>query len=193
MNHKFLTGFESNCVEYWAPITDQAVNGVKPGYWISTCGRIWSEKSHKFLSYYNDKDGYYVTTLPGREVQSIYRRIHRIEMLTFAYFDGCEQFEVNHKDGIKHNLHISNLEWATIVENKRHACETGLRENTYGDNSNLATLTEEQVRHICYLYSNGMSVPEIYTTIGGICSKTHIYRLISGKCRTKVAKELGLI
>lgn len=34
---------------------------------------------------------------------------------------------VNHMDGVRHNNHVSNLEWVTISENVKHAYDTGLR------------------------------------------------------------------
>lgn len=54
--------------------------------------------------------------------------------------------QVNHIDGNKFNNHVSNLEWVTDAENKRHAVDIGLRKS--GQDHYKAKLTAEQVEFI---------------------------------------------
>lgn len=59
-------------------------------------------------------------------------RIHRVLGSTFVPKTGSTemfpyfQLEVNHKNGIKHDNDISNLEWMTSKENTQHAIKNGL-------------------------------------------------------------------
>ena len=48
-------------------------------------------------------------------------QLHRVILITFNYIPGCENLQVNHIDGNKHNNNINNLEWVTCKENIRHA------------------------------------------------------------------------
>ncbi len=51
--------------------------------------------------------------------------IHRL--VSFAFIPNPhDKPHVNHKDGVKSNNHVSNLEWVTRSENEIHARDTGL-------------------------------------------------------------------
>ena len=52
--------------------------------------------------------------------------IHRLLAFTWLRRTRPEMWMVNHKDGIKSNFKLSNLEWVTPQENNRHAVKTGL-------------------------------------------------------------------
>ena len=47
-------------------------------------------------------------------------------MKVFGYFPGCEDFDVNHKDGDHANFRLSNLEFLTPYDNVKRVIENGL-------------------------------------------------------------------
>jgi len=63
--------------------------------------------------------------------------------------------ECNHKDGNKLNNHISNLEYLTIPNHKKHAMDNNMI--AYGERSGLAKLTENDVFSIFSLKERGMT------------------------------------
>lgn len=77
-----------------------------------------------FLSQRPDRDGYMRVTVSKR---GKYRGFGVHRLVALAWLPNPENKEtVNHLDGNKSNNHVDNLEWATHVEQKIHALETGL-------------------------------------------------------------------
>ncbi len=75
-------------------------------------GEAWKRCSPK-----PNTEGYCTTRLkPNAKTVSIHR------MVAFAFLDkGSDKTEVNHKNGIKSDNRIENLEWVTRSENIKHA------------------------------------------------------------------------
>jgi hypothetical protein len=72
-----------------------------------------------------DADGYYPCYINGETF-----KIHRI--IAYAFIpndDVINKDVVNHKDGIKTNNALDNLEWVTTAQNNQHAYDTGLNKN----------------------------------------------------------------
>lgn len=106
--------------------------------------------------------------------------VHRMVLETFDR--PPESYEYcNHKDGNKHNNHISNLEWTTRLGNARHAVEV-LDSYRKGETHGRAKLTEREARFICWLkgtYGDLIHPGDIASFFG--MSKTTIVNLWKGR------------
>lgn len=109
--------------EHWVP-----VYGYEGRYMISDQARIYSLRTRQIMKPYVNDNGYLVIRLTAKDGTTKIKRVHRLLMLSFVGPDP-EKPVVNHKDGVKLNLDLDNLEWATSLENNIHAFNMGLRTN----------------------------------------------------------------
>ncbi len=86
-----------------------------PDYLVYEDGRIYSNKSNKFLKYNITRNGYPTVEL-FNECGSSRILVHRIVALTFVPNPNCLP-QVNHKDENKLNPSAGNLEWCTAKYN----------------------------------------------------------------------------
>lgn len=75
--------------------------------------KVRYSNGYKRVALYNDDGVKHIT-------------VHRIVALNFIPKHTSGYLEVNHKDGVKTNNHVDNLEWVTKKQNMRHAVNTGL-------------------------------------------------------------------
>ena len=88
--------------------------------------------------------------------------------------------DVNHKNGIRDDNRVENLEWATGKEQQLHAVKMGLRDKTLGSNNNFSKLNDKQVLEIRELYSTGNLFQREIAEIYGIAEE-HCHRIINKK------------
>ena len=112
--------------ERWRPIEVWLTIQEAPRYAVSSLGRVKNKKTGRILRPAVDSHGYLHIGLfvDGKQWQ-IDRRVNRLVCMAF-HNEGDFNLEVNHIDGDKFNNAIWNLEWATHLENMRHAILNGL-------------------------------------------------------------------
>lgn len=117
-------------MEEWKPVF-----GYEWLYEVSNLGRIKSLSRFRnaWTWWYIKKENiistrlslwYTVVDLTRNKIKKTVT-IHRIIMLSFIWVDK-EKNNVNHKNGIKNDNRLENLEWCTNKENSQHAWDTWL-------------------------------------------------------------------
>jgi hypothetical protein len=136
------------------------IEGYEGYYQVSNLGRVRSLDRivpHKIYKFMNAKGkilcpgkvgvGYYTVALCNNsKPKSMF--IHRLVAEAFIS-KTSKTNDVNHKNGIKTDNRLENLEWCTRSENTLHAFTIGLKSHV-GELHNLSKLTEEQAKEIKY-------------------------------------------
>lgn len=106
-------------------------------YEITKCGRIRKKSNLREFIFTYDKDGYMKTAL-RKDGKRSYFRVHRLVALNFI--DNPDNLPlVNHKNGIKDDNRLDNLEWSTHKDNVVHGFEVlGRVGNNGGMNKKVA-------------------------------------------------------
>jgi len=102
------------------------IQGYEGQYAVTKDGKVWSHHSQKFLSIWTERKGYKRVGL--RDSTNNCKRtcflVHRL--VASAYLPNPEQKkEVNHKNSIRDDNRVENLEWSTRSENNAHAWKHG--------------------------------------------------------------------
>ena len=107
-------------------------------YGVTNYGRVWTypkaltgalaytkkNKKGKWLNPTDNGTGYKIVSLTVNKKRKN-QYVHRL--VATAFIENTKgKKEVNHIDGNKSNNNVSNLEWVTSKENKKHARENGL-------------------------------------------------------------------
>ena len=123
-----------------------------PNYFVNKQGEVFSTKYNKVnkLKPGRTRGGYLQVWVYSNCIKKGIL-VHRLVAETFI--PNLENKpEINHKNSIRNDNRLENLEWSTPKENINHAILNGLHNNR-GENHYRARLSKEQVLQIRELYS----------------------------------------
>jgi len=138
----------SNCAqsalqaENWKPVA--GFYGSR--YEVSDLGRVRNHETMLVLSHCPTVRGYIQVTLKIKGVKAA-RTVHRL--VAEAFLGPCPiGKEVNHKNGIKTDAALSNLEYVTPKQNIAHAISTGLMKPRTKKHYKLSPDDVRQIRRL---------------------------------------------
>ena len=173
-------------IETWKPVpnTDGMYEVSDMGNVKSNCRKVGGKKGG-LLGKYLDRQGYFKCCLGvnGNTKQIL---IHRLVLNKFQPTTNTK-LDVNHKNGIKKDNRLENLEWATRSENIRHAFNTGLMKRRCGETNPFSLFKQADIDNIWDLHYQGYRNAAIARTMN--TSKTVVGYIINGKTYLKESQE----
>ena len=182
--------------ETWKPVV-----GYEGYYEVSDMGRVKSldrvvvdprgweyDRLGQIIAACDHGEGYLVLNLAVDTRKTLYL-VHRL--VGEAFFGLCpEGCQTNHKNGIKADNRVANLEFVTRGENMRHAFRTGLYDSNIGENHYRALLTEDDVLAIRSRYGAGGVTQRQLAEKYGV-SRENISGITTGKTWKHLLEEGG--
>lgn len=120
------------------------IPGIDGDYSASSLGRLRNNKLDRIVTGHQNLKGYIRVTIRANGKQ---RQLAAHRLVLSAFF-GQSNLHCNHKNGIKNDNRLENLEYVTQGQNNHHALANGLRSQPKGEHHWKAKLNDKSVRYI---------------------------------------------
>lgn len=136
------------------PDADWKIIPRNNNYLVSNDGRVFSSLTKKMLKPDTIWNGYLRVKLnDGKQYL-----VHRLVMEAFV---GESSLFANHKNGIKSDNRLQNLEWCTRSQNTKHSFDTGLQTPRRGVENSSSKKCDMDIIKIRQLYCLGATQVDI--------------------------------
>lgn len=96
------------------------ITGYEGLYAVTSCGKVWSYRSQKFLKLQDNGNGYTIVGLCKNGKNKTFL-VHRLVGLAYITNTNPTEFtEINHIDEIKNHNYVKNLEWCSFDYNQHY-------------------------------------------------------------------------
>ena len=160
--------------EVWKDIA-----GFEGQYKVSNKGRVWSEKSQKYLKVKKTNSGYLQVRLRDKQTNKMVY-VHRLVGIAFCPNPKGLK-EINHLDENKENNAATNIQWCTHLENTRYGTRN-IRVSMKKTNNILVSFPVDQYTKDGKFVRSYPSIAEAARQTGILCGE--ISRATRGVYRT---------
>ena len=168
---------------------------VRDYYWISNYGKLYNANNGYLATPTFNKDGYVIYSMMKKEKvpgsSASYNCLaHVLVALAFLPPKPSEEYQVNHKNCVRHDNWVGNLEWMTHADNLQYSRDM---KNYWNEDGTYKShvYAKEDVEKICSLLQRGITNPtQLSMEVFGTSATPGIYSLIRS---IKSGKNWGFV
>lgn len=142
-----------------------------PDYEVGDKGTVISHRRPRTITLKGkyDKDGYIEYQLRDKHGNRKYRRGHRLVALAFMGAPPTDSHVLNHKNGVKDDNRLENLEWCTISENTLHGWHVLNR--VPSRHSSIKTVVYDVYDNVVGVFSSGVEAAKFLNVTSSAVQK----------------------